>query len=101
MAGLPIHTNARAERDLIDIWTRIAFDSPVAADRLLDKIQQSWQRLSAHPHSGADRSNLSPGLRSVRFGIYLSFYRVLAGEVVILRVLHGKRSITSDDIPIQ
>ncbi|MDP3897063.1 MAG: type II toxin-antitoxin system RelE/ParE family toxin [Mesorhizobium sp.] len=99
MVGLPIHTNARAERDLIDIWTHIAFDSPAAADRLLDRIQQSWQRLSAHPHSGADRGDLSLGLRSVRYAAYLSFYRVLADEVVVLRVLHGKRFIIPDDIP--
>ena len=101
MAELPIRTSAGAERDLMDIWMRVAFDSPAAADRLLGRIEQSWHRLSAHPHSGADRSSLSPELRSVRYGAYLSFYRVFPGEVTILRVLHGKRSITADDIPVQ
>ena len=43
---------AQAEEDLIDIWSYIAEDSPQAADRLLDKIDEACARLADHPRLG-------------------------------------------------
>jgi plasmid stabilization system protein ParE len=46
MAGRVTRT-ARAEQDLIEIWTYIAADNPRAADRLLDRIDEARKVLSS------------------------------------------------------
>jgi toxin ParE1/3/4 len=48
----------RALRDLVDIWIYVAADSPAAADRLLETIDQSCQRLSQFPEMGRLRPEL-------------------------------------------
>jgi plasmid stabilization system protein ParE len=35
------YRSARAETDLIEIWTTIAGDDPAAADRLLNRIERA------------------------------------------------------------
>lgn len=40
-----IQRTAQAEEDLIEIWIYIAQDNPGAADRMLDDIEQCFQRL--------------------------------------------------------
>lgn len=37
------------------------------------------------------------GLRHVVVGEFLTFYRLEGEDVVILRVLHGRRDISADD----
>lgn len=89
---------ARAEEDLIEIWSHIAFDSLAAADRLLDAIEARWQLLATQPRSGALRGDLGSDIRQVVVGKYLTFYRIDDQQVVILRVVHGKRGIDPDDM---
>ncbi len=36
----------QADQDLLDIWLYIAEDSPVSADRFLDRIEDAAQRLA-------------------------------------------------------
>jgi toxin ParE1/3/4 len=93
-----IRRTARAEGDLIDIWLYIAAESLTAADRLLDRIERRSQLLATQPFSGVARHDLGDGLREVVIGSYLMFYRVEGDEIVILRVLHGKRDLTAENI---
>jgi toxin ParE1/3/4 len=46
-----------------------------------------------HPASFPARYEISPGLRVVVHGRYLLFFRELADEVRIVRVLHGARDL--------
>jgi toxin ParE1/3/4 len=94
---LSIERTAQAEEDLISIWLFIAQDSPAAADRMLDRIASRWALLAEHPYSGMARDDIAPGIRHVVVGQYVTLYRV-ADRVEILRVLHGKRSMTADDV---
>lgn len=98
MNALPIRRTANAEDDLIAIWLYVAQGSEAAADRLLDRIDARWQQLAAFPESGAPREDIGAGVRHIVVGEYLTFYRVRAEAVEILRVLHGRRSIESDDV---
>lgn len=93
-----MYPSRQAEDDLIDIWLHIAGESPTAADRLLDRIERRWLQLADHPNSGQSRDDLTACVRQLVVGEYISFYRVEAREVVILRVLHGRRRITGDDM---
>jgi toxin ParE1/3/4 len=85
------YRSARAETDLIEIWTSIAGDDPVAADRLLDRIEQACALLVAHPHAGTQRDDLAPGLRFYPVGNYLVFYVPRDDGIAVARILHGAR----------
>jgi toxin ParE1/3/4 len=95
---LPVTRTSRAEEDLIDIWLYVAQENPAAADRLLDRIDARLQQLSLMPLSGPPRDDLLSGERHLVIGNFLAFYRVEETGVVIMRVMHGRRDITADDL---
>lgn len=68
--------SSEAENDLIEIWLAIAAESPLAADRELDRIDARSQQLLAHPHLGVARDEVGAGLRCLVYRSYLVFYRV-------------------------
>jgi toxin ParE1/3/4 len=84
-----------AEADLDEIWSHITRESgdPETAQHLVEAIANRFDALSAHPRMGRARSDLRQGLRSHPVGNYLIFYRIVAADVLILRVLHGRRDI--------
>jgi toxin ParE1/3/4 len=86
-----VHRSARAERDLIDVWTWIAENDPAAADRQLDRIDAACRILAENPRSGPRRDDLAPGLRFYPVGNYLVFYVVTEDGITVARVLHGAR----------
>lgn len=61
---------------------------------------ERWALLATQPRSGASRQDIGEELRHIVTGRYIAFYRIAGEDVVILRVLHGARRITSDDIDI-
>jgi len=83
----------RAEEDLIEIWLFVAQDNPVAADALLDRIDQVFQRLAQNPRLGPARPDLAEGLRYYVAGAYLVLYREANQAVEIVRVTHGARRL--------
>lgn len=86
----------RAAEDLIDIWTRIAAESPASADRVLDAIEARWRQLARHPFSGMARDDIAPGIRHLVVGQSLTLYRVEDDVIRIVRVLHGRRTLDTD-----
>jgi len=86
---------AEAEEDLIAIWDYIALDNPNAADRLLMKLKEKFQLLADNPELGATRTDIAKEMRYLATGNYLLLYRVKAGGVDIVRVLHGARNLTA------
>lgn len=81
--------------DLYDAYAWIAPDSERAAERLLDRVDATIERLRLHPMIGAPRENLARGLRSIRVRPFhhLIFYRVTENEIVLIRLLHGARAL--------
>jgi toxin ParE1/3/4 len=89
-----VFTRPRADADLLEIWRYIAQDSPANADRMLDRIRDTLNRLAAMPFMGQARFDLAPGLRMFPVGNYLIFFRPVQDGIEVIRVLHGKRYIT-------
>ncbi|MGA1805149.1 type II toxin-antitoxin system RelE/ParE family toxin [Rhizobium sp. HT1-10] len=85
----------RADEDLIEIWSYIAADNISAADRVLDAIEARWDNLARHPYSGVARDDIAPGIRHLVSGEYLTLYRLSGSAIEIVRVLHGRRRISS------
>lgn len=83
-----------AREDLLALYEYIATDSPVNADRFIDKIEQRAKRLAASPTVGRPRPELGPGIRTVALGNYLLLYRVVRGGVQIARVISAHRDLS-------
>ena len=82
-----------AEQDLLEIWLYIAEDSPVNADRFLDRLEGKALNLARAAQIGADRPDLAPGLRSFPVDRYVLYYRASTNGIELVRVLHGSRDI--------
>lgn len=85
----------RSRRDLLDIWSFVAEDSPEAADRLLEGIDQKCKLLAQFPEMGRRREELAASLRSFSAGSCIIFYRLVEDGVEVIRVLHGARDLPS------
>jgi toxin ParE1/3/4 len=88
---------AKAEDDLTGIWNYLAAESGSddIADRLIDSISRRFDFLSNNPLGGRARDEILPGLRSFPVGQYVIFYRVVLPDVLIVRVMHGRRDVYS------
>ena len=85
MRTYSFHPDAFA--DLNEIWEYIAQDSVVAADRLLDDIENALNMLVSNPHAGHHRPDLSS--RPLR--CYLIAYAA-EDPLSVIGILHGRRS---------
>lgn len=85
-----------AEADLDEIWLFIVEEGadPAAAQRVVETITIRFDTLSDHPRMGRSRDDLRPGMRSHVVGDHVIFYRIVEDDdVLVLRVLHGRRDI--------
>jgi toxin ParE1/3/4 len=86
----------RAANDLDEIWYYVAKESGSVetADRLIDSITKRFLLLASHPHLGRSRDDkFGVGSRSLPVREYVIVYCVEHGDVLILRVVHGKRDL--------
>jgi len=79
-----------AENDLEAIGDRIAADNPERAATFVDEVREACLGIAEYPQ----RFPVVPryegrGVHQRLHGNYLIFYRVEAGAVVILHILHG------------
>ena len=81
-----------AERDLDEIWSYVAEDAtPTTADRLVDDIIHRFDLLAEQPGMGRARPEFGIGVRSFAVENYVIYYRQEGNDVLIARVLHGRR----------
>lgn len=85
--------SAQARADLEEIWLYIAADSPVAADRFIDRILVTCQKLARSPRIGRSREDLARGIRSFPVDRYIISYRAAKSGIEVARVLNGYRDI--------
>lgn len=90
-----VRYTARARRDLLDIWLVIARNNPAAADRVYDRLAGRVRLLEQFPEAGRVRPDIAQDARLLVERPYLIFYRILPGNVQIVRILHGARRIGS------
>jgi toxin ParE1/3/4 len=89
---------SRADADLDSIWSYIAADSIKAADHLIERIGRVFEMLVQNPHAGRERPELAEGLRSFAVANHVIFYFAQPDGVEIVRIMSGRRDITSDDM---
>jgi toxin ParE1/3/4 len=84
-----------AESDVIAIWTYIASaDSEAAADRVVDRIYDECEKLSAMPGMGHYREDLLDRRhRFWRIWSYLIAYRWQVKPLEVIAVVHGARDL--------
>jgi len=89
----------KASEDLEQIYSYIVSKlfAEIAADNLLQKIENSIMRLKSSPYSGsfvADEPLKSRGYRKLVIENYLAFYLVNESEkmVVIMRIFYGTQN---------
>jgi toxin ParE1/3/4 len=81
-----------ARNHLDRIYDYIAQDSPTYALRMVDRITRRSEQIAAFPRSGRVVPEvLDPELREVIEGPYRIVYRILAGGVDIVSILHSSR----------
>ena len=91
MATLMI--SPQADQDLLDIWLYIAEDNLVNADRFLDKINDTAQRLAEFKDIGTDRPELADELLIFPLDRYMLYYRKKDAGIELVRVLHSSRDV--------
>lgn len=92
---LELRISPLAEQDLIDIWLYIAQDQPLNADRFVDKLYQTAQRLAEYPGLGVSRENIAAGIYAFPFAAYVLYYRCSDVTLELVRVLSATRDLES------
>jgi toxin ParE1/3/4 len=80
-----------AERDIEEILSYVAAESPSAASKWIEALRDTCSHLADMPKMGVARPEIRPELRTFVVGNYLIAYREIEGGVEIVRVLHGAR----------
>lgn len=80
------------------IWDFIASDSVRAAEKQIGRFGAIFEMLVENPLAGRERRELRVGMRSFTVGNYVIFYIPLPDGVEIIRVMHGRQDVASDDI---
>lgn len=85
-----------AERELVDIWDYIAAENKAAADRVLERFFDAFEKLGKMPEMGHYREDLTS--RPVRFwplDRYMVVYKPEPQPIEIVRVLSGWRDLAA------
>lgn len=92
-----VNLSPAARQDLLEIWLYIADDSVLAADNVIDQIDDKCHDLAEYPLSGEAESDLGKDLRSIPAGVGddVIFHRPVANGVEIARIIHGMRDLPS------
>lgn len=88
-----------AIRDLGSIYDYIAASNPAAARRLLSEINRKIAWIAESGFLGVPRDELSLGLRALPFKDRCIYFRVMGSRIYIVRILHGRQDISSEDFP--
>ncbi|MFB6365345.1 type II toxin-antitoxin system RelE/ParE family toxin [Paenibacillus elgii] len=82
--------------DLDEIFSYITQDNRQNAENMLEKLNREIGGLADFPHLGSvlsedDYTLIQRGYRFIVVSPYLVFYRIINNEVIIHRILHGRR----------
>ncbi len=80
-----------ADLDLGSIRDYIGQHNPTAANRVLDEIFDTLERLADAPELGERRSDLAQNLRAFAVRLYVIFYYPSPNGIHVARIVHGAR----------
>lgn len=88
-----ILVSSRAEDDLDAIWLYIAKRSGSLdkADEVVTSITGHFALLASTPEAGRCREDIAEGLRAFPAPPYIIYYRNDVENLVISRIIHGRR----------
>ena len=90
-----ISRSRKARADLVELALYYGERSPLAATRLLDRIDAAAHLLEEHPLIGRARPELRQDLRSFPVRPFVLFYLPHLAGIELVRVLHGSRDVGS------
>ena len=85
----------RARLDLLEIFEYVGARNRLGANRLFERLEARIKILERFPRAGRARPEIAPDARVLVEAPYLILYRLVAGDVQIVRVVHGARRITA------
>ena len=94
MRAYDVNVLPMARDDIAEIYQYIALDNRSAALRMTDKIMDKLDSLAEFPERCRmvqDSALAKLGYRMLIIGNYIAFFKVFESEVLVYRVLHGKR----------
>lgn len=82
--------------DMDEVFSYISQQNLAAAENLLNKLSDQISQLGEFPHMGSVLAEdefvlIQRGYRFIVVQPYLVFYRILGDNVIIHRILHGRR----------
>jgi toxin ParE1/3/4 len=90
----------QAREDLLEIYTLIGWENPIAAKRLFTAMEKKAKALKRYPRLGARRPDIRPSTRVLVEGAYLLLYETHPDtdegpvEIIeIVRVVDGRRDL--------
>lgn len=86
---------ASATADLDDIYLEVAIHDENAADRLVERLRLSTRRLANFPESAPPRPDVASDVRGLSFANHIIFYRLIKGEVQIVRIIRASRDLST------
>lgn len=82
--------------DLDEIFSYISEDNVDQAEKMLDKLDRKIRNIAEFPGIGSvlsedDYNLIQRGYRFIVVSPYLVFYRIVDGDIIVHRILHGRR----------
>lgn len=93
-----VEITATAERDVEEIWTYIADDSPENATAFIIRLEEQIDALEQLPERSPlvpENEQLGTPYRHLLHGAYRTIFRITGKKVYILRIIHGTRLLDS------
>lgn len=88
-----------AQRDLLEIWLRIATDNGTAtADRWIDRIEARCRQLAEFPEQGPARPDIADDARALVIARWLALYQITKNGVRMIRVVDAARDLGELDL---
>lgn len=85
-------TTVEADRDIIEIYVLGAQQFGVAqSERYVDELFDTFELLAENPQMARERRELNPPMRLHPYHAHLIAYLVRDGDILIVRVLHGRQ----------
>ncbi len=89
-----VQVTPAAERDVEEIWTYIADDSPENATAFVVRLEEQIEALEQFPERCPlipENELLGTGYRHIIYGAYRTIFRITGKTVFIVRIIHGAR----------
>lgn len=83
----------QAEIDLEEIGDYIAADNPVRAVSFVREVREHFHQIARTPLAYTQRPELGDGIRSCTHGNYLILFIPDEREILVARVVHGRRDL--------